>query len=91
MEEIWHEVLKEQREDFQIANDGAFRLNRWLYRPYDWDLRHQILNEAYTTPYVVYPGATKMYHNLKENHVWACIKRDVMDFVGKYLIPPANK
>jgi hypothetical protein len=44
------------------------------------------LEEACHSFYVVHPGSTKMYKDLKEIYWWEGIKRDVAEFVSKCLI-----
>ena len=36
--------------------------------------------------YVVHPGATKMYQDLKEVYWWEGLKRDVAEFISKCLV-----
>ena len=48
-------------------------------------LQERILNEVHTLRYVIYPGSTKMYHDLKTLYWWNNMKRDVADFVSKCL------
>ncbi|KAF3661550.1 hypothetical protein FXO37_12888 [Capsicum annuum] len=47
------------------------------------DLRQQILVEAHGVRYSIYPGATKMYLNLREIYWWSGIMRDVLEFMAK--------
>ena len=49
------------------------------------DLKFQLLEEAHQTPYSIYPGATKMYHDLKERYWWPGMKRDVIGYVERCL------
>ena len=64
--------LKEQVQEgknakFSVSSDGVLHFKGRLCIPDDAQLKEQILYEAYTTPYSVYPGATKMYQDLKGN------------------------
>jgi len=47
------------------------------------ELRKQILIESHNSRYFLYPGATKMYHDLQELFWWNGMKRDIADFVAK--------
>nr|GFB78293.1 retrotransposon protein, putative, Ty3-gypsy subclass [Tanacetum cinerariifolium] len=38
-----------------------------LVVPNDASLREALLTEAYSSPFSVHPGSTKMYHNLKQH------------------------
>ena len=47
------------------------------------DLRNQILEEAHGSCYSIYPGATKIYHDLRKVYWWDGLKRDIAEFVAK--------
>ena len=49
------------------------------------NLREEILKEAYFAAYSVHPGATKMYHSIRDLYWWDGLKKDVADYVSKYL------
>ena len=48
-------------------------------------LRKQILEKAHGSRYSIRPGATKMYHDLREVYQWDGLKRDIAEFVAKCL------
>ena len=50
------------------------------------DLRKEILMEAHNSPFVMHPGGTKMYQDLKQHFWWKSMKRDVAEFVSKCLV-----
>ena len=41
--------------------------------------------EAYTAPYTMHPGSTKMYRDLKPFYWWPIMKKDVAEFVARCL------
>nr|GFC69345.1 putative reverse transcriptase domain-containing protein [Tanacetum cinerariifolium] len=45
-----------------------------------------LLTEAYSSPFSVHPGSTKVYHDLKQHFWWSGLKRDVATFVSRCLI-----
>ena len=49
----------------EIGGDGILRFQGRLCIPNIDGLRERILNEVHTSRYVIHPGSTKMYHNLK--------------------------
>ncbi|WMV09417.1 hypothetical protein MTR67_002802, partial [Solanum verrucosum] len=59
-------VLKKSVEAFSQMGDGEFRYHGRLCVPNADDLREQILLEAHSSWYSIHPGATKMYHDLRE-------------------------
>nr|GFB94899.1 putative reverse transcriptase domain-containing protein [Tanacetum cinerariifolium] len=42
--------------------------------------------EAHSSPFLVHPGSTKMYHDLKQYFWWSGMKGDVATFVARCLI-----
>ena len=62
--------------EFRI-HDGVLKQGDRLCVPDVTDLRQRILQEAHYTPYNVHPGATKMYHDVKEIYWWLGMKKDV--------------
>ncbi|WRX07830.1 Integrase zinc-binding domain - like 2 [Theobroma cacao] len=70
---------------FTKGTDGVLRYETRLYVPDGDGLRRKILEEAHMAAYVVHPGATKMYQDLKEVYWWEGLKRDVAEFVSKCL------
>ena len=49
------------------------------------NLREEILGEAHFAAYSVHPGATKMYHSIRDLYWWDGLKKDVADYVAKCL------
>ena len=65
-----------KRSDFDM-HDGILRFRGRIYVPNLKDLRQRILNEAHRTRYIVHPGATKMYRDLREVYWWSGLKMSV--------------
>ena len=51
--------------DFRIDDDGLLRFQGRLVIPSDPTLKAKILDIAHTSSYVMHPGITKMYHDLR--------------------------
>ena len=51
----------------------------------DTGIKKEITVEAHHIPYKVHPGATKMYRDLRTNFWWEGMKKDITNFVLKYL------
>ena len=45
------------------------------------DLREEILREFHCSRFIVHPGGTKMYHDLRRQYYWSGMKKHVGDFV----------
>ncbi|KAH0723877.1 hypothetical protein KY290_005311 [Solanum tuberosum] len=69
---------------FSQGGDGVLRYQGRLCVPTVGELRHQILTKAHNSRYSIHPGATKMFHALREVFWWNGMKRDIADFVAKW-------
>ena len=49
------------------------------------NLREDTLKEAHYAAYSVHPDSTKMYHIIKDLYWWDGMKKDVANFISKYL------
>nr|GEY32310.1 zinc finger, CCHC-type, retrotransposon Gag domain protein [Tanacetum cinerariifolium] len=45
-----------------------------------------MLSEAYSSPFFIHSGSTKMYEDLKQHFWWNGIKQDIATYVGRCLI-----
>ena len=70
---------------FEIDGDGILRFQGRLCVLNIDGLWERILDEAHTSRYVIHPGSTKIYHDLKTLYWWNNMKRDVADFVSNCL------
>ena len=50
------------------------------------DLRMAIMEESHCLAYAMHPGSIKMYRTIKENYWWSGMKRDIAEYVSKYLM-----
>nr|GFC72353.1 retrotransposon protein, putative, Ty3-gypsy subclass [Tanacetum cinerariifolium] len=85
--EIWTivENLNKQVE-FWLDDDNVLWQDTRLVVPNDATLREALLTDAYSLPFSVHPGSTKMYHDLKQYFWWSGIKREIATFVSRCLI-----
>ncbi|KAA3461527.1 DNA/RNA polymerases superfamily protein [Gossypium australe] len=60
--------------DFDLNADGVLSFQRRLCVPNDDELWHAILFKAYSTPYAMHPGSSKMYCDLREMYRWPGLK-----------------
>ena len=49
------------------------------------ELKKEIMEEAHSSAYAMHPGSTKMYRTLKDHYWWRSIKREIAEFIYKYL------
>ena len=64
-----------------IHTDGILRYRGRVVVPHLTDLRKETLREFHYSRFVVHPGGTKMYHDLRSQYYWRGMKRHVRDFV----------
>ncbi|XP_052882185.1 uncharacterized protein LOC128290535 [Gossypium arboreum] len=57
-------------ENFNIDDHGCLRFHNRICVPDVLELKELILHEAHDSPFVLHPGGTKMYRNLRESYWW---------------------
>ena len=79
------EVNSKKVTNFEVSSNGVITFQGRLCVPDVDNLRKEILTEAHSTPYSVYPGTTKMYKDLKMYYWWPGMKTDVVRYVEQCL------
>ncbi|GJU47244.1 retrotransposable element Tf2 [Tanacetum coccineum] len=64
----------------RVDDDGILWQGTKLCVPEDPTLREALMTEAHSSPFLIHPGSTKMYHDLKQHFWWSGMKRDVATF-----------
>ncbi|XP_069150832.1 uncharacterized protein [Solanum lycopersicum] len=82
---IRDKALKGEDKASILDSDGVLRIKGSICFPRTSDLTRLIMEEAHSLRYSIHPGATKMYHDLKQNYWWCRMKRDIIDFVSHCL------
>ena len=72
--------------DYRIRDDGILVFRDRVCVPSDPQLRQTILAEAHSSAYVVHPGSTKMYRDLRASYWWTGMKREIAEFVSRCLV-----
>ncbi|GKE33073.1 putative reverse transcriptase domain-containing protein [Tanacetum coccineum] len=77
-------------EMIERRSDGALYYLDQIWVPLKGDVRTLIMDEPHKSKYSVYPGADKMYYDLRDRYLWPEMKKDIavyegvaMDFVTK--------
>ena len=74
-------------ENFQITQDGMLVMKgRVCVLDID-DLRNAIMEETHYSAYAMHPDSTNMYQAIKKNYWWSGMKRDIVEFVSRCLVP----
>ncbi|XP_070009719.1 uncharacterized protein [Nicotiana sylvestris] len=69
--------------DVTIGDDAVLRMQGQIRVPNVDGLRELILEEAHSSEYSIYRGATKMYQNLRQHCWWRRMKKDIVGFVAR--------
>ena len=80
--QLMEEVKRGSKPDFVLSDDGILRYETRLCVPNDGDLRRELLEKAHCSKFVIHPGGTKIYRDLKQNYWWLGMKRDIARFVA---------
>nr|GEU84547.1 putative reverse transcriptase domain, ribonuclease H-like domain, aspartic peptidase domain protein [Tanacetum cinerariifolium] len=79
------EWLRGLERHFEMWDDGGiyFFVRFWISSV--GGIRKLIMDEAHTSRYSVHPIADKMYYDLRDLYWWPGMKRDIVEYVSKYL------
>ncbi|KAA0050727.1 pol protein [Cucumis melo var. makuwa] len=75
-----------QGEDFSISSDDGLMFEGRLCVPENSVVKTKLLTEAHSSPFIMHPGSTKMYQDLRSVYWWRNMKREVADFVSRCLV-----
>ena len=73
-----------KKSEFGVSADGVIRFQGRLCVPDARSIKEEILTEVHNTPYLVHPGTTKMYNDLKILY-WCLGMKDIFKFVERCL------
>ena len=74
-----------RNKQFTIREDGTIVIKDYVCVPNVGDLRKHIIDKAHNAPYTMHPESTKMYRNIKPSYWWPMMRKDVAEFMAKYL------
>ncbi|KAL8107856.1 hypothetical protein AgCh_024313 [Apium graveolens] len=78
-----HENDKLSGEEIKVQKDekGIYRVNSRIWIPNVVELKHEILQEAHNLRFLIHPGSTKMYQDLKESYWWPNMKKEITEWI----------
>ncbi|XP_070015626.1 uncharacterized protein [Nicotiana sylvestris] len=79
----YRDTTLQKETPFKITEDGVLTYQRRLCVPNIAGLRLQVLGETHYSRYSIHPGATKMYHDIREVYWWDRMKMDIAEFVAE--------
>ena len=74
---IMREKIVNELPNMEQDGRGLLTKHGRIWVPYTGGYRKFLMNEAHITKFSIYPGATKMYYDLRENYWWHGMKNDV--------------
>ena len=86
----WEKILNEMEtkpaDGYSKASDERLLYQGRLCVPMVEELRNEILKEAHSSPFVMHPGSTKMYQDIKPHFWWRGMKKDIAEFVSRCMV-----
>ena len=74
---IISQIRNGKETEFTVNENGVLYYKDRVCVPDDYDLRKSIIEEAHNGSFVIHPGSTKMYQDLKMSFWWSEMKRGV--------------
>ena len=78
---IYEEIQINLKLDFTLRN-GALKFQDRLCIPDIPEIKRQVLEEAHNTMFIMHPGGTKMYQDLKKTFWWPGTKKEITKFMA---------
>jgi hypothetical protein len=69
---------------FREDEEGVLWFKDRLVVPKKEALKKKILDEAHTSRYFIHRGSTKLYHDLRQQFWWTCMKCETAHYVSEY-------
>jgi hypothetical protein len=82
LKEIRQLIKNNKTSDFTEDDHGTLWLGKRICVPNPKSIRELILWEAHDSAYLIHPGSTKMYKDLKTRYWWYGMKRDIAEYVS---------
>jgi hypothetical protein len=82
---LQQDKMQQKVEDYEVGIDGILLYKNNVYVPDSPELRSAILKEMHNVPYVGHPGYQKAISALKSQYYWPGMKREIVDFIAKFL------
>ncbi|GMJ07598.1 hypothetical protein HRI_004429000 [Hibiscus trionum] len=80
------DIAEDRPTEYCFGENGILCFKDRIVVPEDAELRRTILSEAHNSHFAMHPGSTKMYRGLKEEYYWIGLKKDVAEFVSRYMV-----
>ena len=85
MIKLKEEIEKGKKAKFHIRDDRMIVKGQRMCVPEYGKLKRDIMEEAHSSAYAMYPSSTKMYKTLIEYYWWNGMKKEIAGFVSRCL------
>src|SRR5207244_6424161 len=68
---------------FKQDQDGVIWFKNRLVVPKKQELRKKILDEAHLSRFLIHPGSSKMYQDLRQRFWWTLMKREIARYIAE--------
>jgi hypothetical protein len=82
LQEVRKRIEAGRPREFTMEEDGTIFFRGRLCVPQKSEVKMDILREAHRTPYMVHPGETKMYQDMRQSFWWKRMKVDIAKYVA---------
>jgi hypothetical protein len=77
-------IRDKKTSDFSEDSKGSLWLGKQICVPNLKHIKESILREAHYSAYLIHPGSTKMYKDLKTRYWLYGMKRDIAEYVSLF-------
>nr|GEZ14423.1 reverse transcriptase domain-containing protein [Tanacetum cinerariifolium] len=74
-----------QKQIFEIHSNGIRYHDKRIWLPLHGGLRDLIMHESHKSKYMIHPGSSKMYQDLRKLYWWPNMKTDITTYVSQCL------
>nr|GEX37844.1 putative reverse transcriptase domain-containing protein [Tanacetum cinerariifolium] len=74
-----------QKQILEIRSNGIRYHDKRIWLPLHGGLRDLIMHESHKSKYLIHPGSTKMYQDLRKMYWWPNMKADIATYVSQCL------
>ena len=78
-------MQKKNPDEYNVDDQGIYRYKGRICIPDQEDVKDLVLKEAHFSPFLIHPGSTKMYQDIKKLYWWNNMKREIAAYVAKCL------
>jgi hypothetical protein len=82
LQEVHKRIEADSPREFTMEEDGTIFFRGCLCVPLKSEVKMDILREAHRTPFMVHPGETKMYQDMRQSFWWKRMKVDIAKYVA---------